>query len=239
MPVFPEVGSMSTVLPGKIFPAVSSASIIATPMRSLTECAGLKNSSFAATVAPGAIPAVTRLSRTSGVFPMSFVMSAAIFMGPPLGRAGLAGARLAPRGPVRVPSARVRPLLALGFHLGDEMADRDGGEKAAICFGKLPVEPQNGDGRRKLLGRRITSVARVERDHREDGGCRSEGSGPVATIAAAAGSNPAAPHERKKKLVHGVAGQIEPLRELRRRDVRTRSIDELDERLDRLFLPGV
>ena len=54
-------------------------------MRSLTECAGLKNSSFAATVAPAAIPAVNRLSRTSGVFPISFVMSAAIFMISPLG----------------------------------------------------------------------------------------------------------------------------------------------------------
>ena len=57
--MFPDVGSTRTVLPGVIFPAFSSASIIETPMRSLTECAGLKNSSFAATVAPAAIPAVT------------------------------------------------------------------------------------------------------------------------------------------------------------------------------------
>ena len=47
MPVLPEVGSISTVLPGLILPWASSASIIETPMRSLTEAIGLKNSSLA------------------------------------------------------------------------------------------------------------------------------------------------------------------------------------------------
>jgi hypothetical protein len=47
MPVLPEVGSMMTVSrPDR--PARSAASIMATPMRSLTLPRGLKNSSFGA-----------------------------------------------------------------------------------------------------------------------------------------------------------------------------------------------
>ena len=45
MPVLPEVGSTSTVLPGDC-PRLR-ASIMATPIRSLTEASGLKNSSLA------------------------------------------------------------------------------------------------------------------------------------------------------------------------------------------------
>ena len=41
MPVFPEVGSITVVTPGSILPSASAASIIATPIRSLTEPAGL------------------------------------------------------------------------------------------------------------------------------------------------------------------------------------------------------
>ena len=52
MPVLPEVGSIR-VAPGLILPACSRASIMATPMRSLTEAIGLKNSSLASTVALG------------------------------------------------------------------------------------------------------------------------------------------------------------------------------------------
>ena len=77
MPVLPLVGSTTTVS-GPMSPASSAASIIATPMRSLTECAGLKNSSFAATSAPA--PSVTLRMRTSGVLPMSSVTSLAIRM---------------------------------------------------------------------------------------------------------------------------------------------------------------
>ena len=84
--MLPLVGSMMTDLPGVILPCFSSASIIATPMRSLTEWAGFQNSSFAATVVPDAMPAVTRFRRTRGVPPMSFVMSDAIFMCLPLPR---------------------------------------------------------------------------------------------------------------------------------------------------------
>ena len=72
MPVLPLVGSMMMV-PGLIFPSRSAASIIARPMRSLTLPSGLRFSSFAAIVAP-ALPAM-RLSRTSGVWPMHWVMS--------------------------------------------------------------------------------------------------------------------------------------------------------------------
>ncbi len=52
IPVLPLVGSISTVS-GPIFPACSSASIMATPMRSFTEASGLKNSSLASTRAFG------------------------------------------------------------------------------------------------------------------------------------------------------------------------------------------
>ena len=77
MPVLPLVGSRM-IVSGRISPACSAASIMATPMRSLTLPAGLKLSSFATTSAPA--PSVIRRSRTSGVFPISWVMSSATFM---------------------------------------------------------------------------------------------------------------------------------------------------------------
>ncbi|MNC72743.1 hypothetical protein D3C75_1238400 [compost metagenome] len=73
MPVLPLVGS-TRVAPGLILPACSSASIMATPMRSLTELIGLKNSSLASTVALGASSLVRLGSRTSGVSPMVSMM---------------------------------------------------------------------------------------------------------------------------------------------------------------------
>ena len=60
MPVLPLVGSISTVLPGVIFPSRSAASIMANPMRSFTLLAGLRLSSLATTVAVA--PSVTRFS---------------------------------------------------------------------------------------------------------------------------------------------------------------------------------
>ncbi len=78
MPVLPDVGSTITDVPGTSLPSRSIASTIETPIRSLTEWAGLKNSSLAATVA--AHPAVIRFSLTSGVLPMSLVMSSAMRM---------------------------------------------------------------------------------------------------------------------------------------------------------------
>ena len=78
MPVFPLVGSRM-IVSGLIRPACSAASIMDTPMRSFTLPAGLKDSSLAATSATA--PAVTRRSRTSGVCPISCVMSSAILIG--------------------------------------------------------------------------------------------------------------------------------------------------------------
>ena len=77
MPVFPLVGSRR-IVSFLIRPSRSAASIIATPIRSFTDEHGLKLSSFAATFARA--PSMIRLSRTSGVLPMSFVMSSAMRM---------------------------------------------------------------------------------------------------------------------------------------------------------------
>ena len=77
IPVLPLVGS-TTMVSGLIRPAFSAASIIATPMRSLTLADGLKDSSFPRTSAPA--PSVTWRSRTSGVLPVSSVMSLAILL---------------------------------------------------------------------------------------------------------------------------------------------------------------
>src|SRR3954447_12185760 len=67
MPVFPLVGSTITERPGRINPSRSAASIIATPIRSLTEPPGFRYSSFAKTSA--SIASVSRCSATSGVLP--------------------------------------------------------------------------------------------------------------------------------------------------------------------------
>ncbi len=69
MPVLPLVGSISTA-PAAILPASSRSSIMATPIRSLTEPTGLKNSSLASTRALAAYSADKRGSPTSGVSPM-------------------------------------------------------------------------------------------------------------------------------------------------------------------------
>ena len=68
MPVLPLVASTIVVRPGSIRPSASAASIIATPMRSLTEPPGLNISSLAKSCA--AVPSgSTRVSRTIGVRP--------------------------------------------------------------------------------------------------------------------------------------------------------------------------
>src|SRR5262249_38158615 len=67
-----------TLRPGRIRPSRSAASIIAKPIRSLTLPAGFWLSSFA--TSSGLQPFDTRLSRTSGVLPMSSVASRAIFI---------------------------------------------------------------------------------------------------------------------------------------------------------------
>ena len=74
MPVLPEVGSTSVVLPGVILPDASSASIIETPMRSLTLAIGLKNSSLASRLATMPFCAANLSRRTSGVSPIVSVI---------------------------------------------------------------------------------------------------------------------------------------------------------------------
>jgi hypothetical protein len=66
MPVLPLVASTIVVLPGSIRPSRSAASIIATPIRSLTEPPGLSISSLAKTCAPWG---ARRASCTIGVRP--------------------------------------------------------------------------------------------------------------------------------------------------------------------------
>ena len=75
IPVLPLVGS-STTVSGPIKPASRPASIIDTPIRSFTLCAGLKNSSFATTSATAS--SKRRRMRTSGVLPIRSVTSFAI-----------------------------------------------------------------------------------------------------------------------------------------------------------------
>ena len=70
MPVLPEVGSMMTE-PGLSFPFASASSIMAFAMRSLTDPAGLKYSSFAMTAAFSPSDCSMWVSSTSGVEPIS------------------------------------------------------------------------------------------------------------------------------------------------------------------------
>ena len=69
IPVLPEVGSTTTV-PLSSLPSFSSASIIARPMRSLTEESGLKNSHFARMSAFTPASEASFFSRTTGVAPI-------------------------------------------------------------------------------------------------------------------------------------------------------------------------
>ncbi len=72
MPVLPLVGSMM-VVSLLILPSRSAASIMATPMRSLTDQSGLKFSILPTTVALAS--PTTRRRRMSGVLPIVWVMS--------------------------------------------------------------------------------------------------------------------------------------------------------------------
>src|SRR4051794_19206944 len=72
MPVYPAVASTMVVRPGSIRPSASAASIIATPMRSLTDPPGLSISSLANSE-PGASGA-SRVSCTIGVRPTQSAM---------------------------------------------------------------------------------------------------------------------------------------------------------------------
>src|SRR5207302_4562563 len=76
MPVLSLVASTIVVRPGSILPSASAASIIATPIRSLTLPPGLKDSSFAnsRTPASDAAPSSMAAISTRGVFPTSSSM---------------------------------------------------------------------------------------------------------------------------------------------------------------------
>ncbi len=76
MPVLPLVGSTITERPGSIRPSASAASIIATPIRSLTEPPGLNHSSLPTISAPR--PSPIRPSLTIGVSPTTAEASAAM-----------------------------------------------------------------------------------------------------------------------------------------------------------------
>ena len=78
MPVLPLVGSMMVVRPGAMRPSRSAASIIASPMRSLTLPPGLKDSSLPYTSAPLSSEILFR--RSSGVPPISSVMLRTLVM---------------------------------------------------------------------------------------------------------------------------------------------------------------
>src|SRR4051812_40415555 len=67
MPVLPLVASTIVVRPGSIRPSASAASIIATPMRSLTEPPGLNISSLPKMSAPPS--GASRANCTIGVWP--------------------------------------------------------------------------------------------------------------------------------------------------------------------------
>ena len=73
IPVLPLVGSMS-VSPGRILPELIASSTILTPILSLTEPPGLRNSHLASTVAWMPSPRGIELSRTKGVFPTAWRM---------------------------------------------------------------------------------------------------------------------------------------------------------------------
>ena len=78
MPVLPDVGSTSVVLPGAMSPRSSASRIMLSPIRSLTLLQGSMDSSLTTISALQSGP-TTRRNRQRGVPPMSCVMSSAIF----------------------------------------------------------------------------------------------------------------------------------------------------------------
>ena len=70
IPVFPDVGSM-IVEPGLSFPSFSACSIISFAIRSLTEPAGLKYSTFARSLASKLYFSSMCVNSTSGVCPIN------------------------------------------------------------------------------------------------------------------------------------------------------------------------
>src|SRR5579883_2453465 len=121
MPVLPLVGSISA-LPGLRRPRFSASHTIDAPMRSFTEKAGLRPSTFARTTARA--PLTTRFRRTSGVRPRLYELSSKT-----------ANSNL----PVQH-----EPVLSLGparHELGKSRAVDNGGDRA------VDIVPHGGKGR--------------------------------------------------------------------------------------------
>src|SRR5579884_188142 len=121
MPVLPLVGSISA-LPGLRRPRFSASHTIDAPMRSFTEKAGLRPSTFARTTARA--PLTTRFRRTSGVRPRLYELSSKT-----------ANSNL----PVQH-----EPVLSLGparHELGKGRAVDNGGDRA------VDIVPHGGKGR--------------------------------------------------------------------------------------------
>jgi hypothetical protein len=85
--VLPLVGSTISEEPRSIWPSASAASIIATPMRSLTDPPGLKYSSLAQTSAP--TPSPRRSRATIGVLPTTSPASRPIRVAAPASVGGV------------------------------------------------------------------------------------------------------------------------------------------------------
>src|SRR5579875_250662 len=124
MPVLPLVASTIVVRPGSIRPSRSAASIIAMPMRSLTEPPGLKASSLANSRAPCADAGASsrRVISTSGVRPISC--------------ATFAGTALICRAPMPAAPRKLRSSR-LGFAFLGFFFDFLGGFSRFLGFGAL------------------------------------------------------------------------------------------------------
>ena len=125
----PEVGS-TIVPPGFSFPSRSAASIIARPIRSLTEPPGLRNSSFARMRAPPA--GDMRSSRTIGVPPTRsrIVGKSRAIGGKPTARAVVAGRHEDHSDRQGERRRRARPALASRRATTCTAFGRDGGDAA-------------------------------------------------------------------------------------------------------------
>src|SRR5436309_3224339 len=121
MPVLPEVASTIVVRPGSIRPSASAASIIATPILSLTLPAGLYASSLPISSAPQS--GATRVKRTSGVLPTRSARLAGMALA-----SGLSTEERLSLGQVKIaPSERVggrERRAALGLDVGEDLGHR-------------------------------------------------------------------------------------------------------------------
>src|SRR4051812_24365715 len=158
MPVLPDVASTIVVRPGSMRPSASAASIIATPMRSLTLPPGLDASTLANSSTPSAASAGSiRVSCTIGVAPTYSAMLTGI---PAIaGRSLVSGPEVAARARQALGDV---VLAALTHHIGTQLdvaRDALDGEAARLEQAPQPVEVtvevvEAGD----VLGRPVEDV---------------------------------------------------------------------------------